>query len=110
MALECPPPPIFHRLTQTVKRMLKRKSLTATVVHLNDFFIKGNSFQECMDALNLVISLLRKLGFHINWKKVTDPCTKIVFLGVEIDLVSMCLRLPDAKLNQVRTELSLFKT
>ena len=49
-----------------------------------------------MDALNLVISLLRKLGFHINWKKVTDPGTKIVFLGVKIDSVNMCLRLPDA--------------
>ena len=103
-------PGVFHHLTQAVRRMLKRKGLTATVVYLDDFFIKGNSFQECLDALNLVISLLRKLGFHINWKKVTDPCTKIVFLGVEIDSVNMCLRLPDAKLNQVRTELSLFET
>ena len=80
------------------------------VLHLDDFFIKGNSFKECMDAMNLVISLLRKLGFHINWKKVTDPCAKIVFLGVDIDLVNMCLKLPDAKLNQLCTELSLFET
>ena len=57
-------PGIFHRLTQAVKRMLKRKGLNATVAYLDDFFIKGNSFQECLEALNLVISLLRKLGFH----------------------------------------------
>ena len=57
---------IFHRLTQAVKRMLKQKGLEATVVYRDDFFIKAASFQECLDALNLVINLLRKLGFHIN--------------------------------------------
>ena len=103
-------PGIFHRLTQAVKRMLKRKGLNATVVYLDDIFIKSNSFQECLDALNLVIGLLRKLGFRINWKKVTDPSTKIVFLGIEIDSVNMCLRLPDVKLNQIRADLSLFET
>ena len=59
---------------------------------------------------DLVIGLLRKLGFRINWKKVTDPSTKIVFLGIEIDSVNMCLRLPDVKLNQIRADLSLFET
>ena len=102
-------PGIFHRLTQAVERMLKRKGLEATVVYLDDFFIKADSFRECLDALNLVINLLRKLGFHINWKKVNDPCTKIVFLGIEIDSVNMCLRLPDDKLHQIRNELLLFQ-
>ena len=103
-------PGIFHRLTQAVKRMLKWKGLDATVVYLDDFFITANSFQECLDALNLVISLLRKLGFHINWKKVTDPSTKIVFLGIEIDSVNMCLWLPNDKLHQIRDELLQFQT
>ena len=103
-------PGIFHRLTQAVKRMLKRKGLSATVVYLDDFFIKANTFDECLEALNVVLSLLRKLGFHINWKKVTDPCTKIIFLGIEIDSLNMCLRLPDDKLYQIRNELSLFLT
>ena len=66
-------PGIFHRLTQAVKRMLKPKRLNATVAYLDDFFIKGDSFQEYLDALNLVISLLRKLGFHINLKKSCRP-------------------------------------
>ena len=103
-------PGIFHWLTQAVKRMLKRKGLSATVVYLDDFFIKANTFDKCLEALNVVISLLRKLGFHINWKKVTDPCTKIIFLGIEIDSLNMCLRLPDDKLYQIRKGLSLFLT
>ena len=79
------------------------------MVYLDDFFIKADSFRECLDALNLVINLLCKLGFHINWKKVNDPCTKIVFLGIEIDSVNMCLRLPDDKLHQICNELLHFQ-
>lgn len=101
-------PGIFHRLTQAVRRMLIRRGLTATVVYLDDFFIKADTLKECAEAMNLLIALLRKLGFQINWKKVVDPSTKIIFLGIEIDSIAMCLRLPDEKLTQVRHELSLF--
>ena len=103
-------PGIFHRLTQAVKRMLERKGLKAVVVYLDDFFIKADSFEDCVDALNLVISLLRKLGFHINWQKVTDPSTRIIFLGIEIDSSNMCLRLPDDKLHQALDELRSFRS
>ncbi|MEW8547701.1 MAG: reverse transcriptase domain-containing protein [Candidatus Thiodiazotropha sp.] len=103
-------PGIFHRLTQAVKRMLKRHGLRATVVYLDDFFIKADSFEDCLLALNTLISLLRKLGFQINWNKVVDPTTRITFLGIEIDSMEMCLRLPDEKLHQVRDELLHFQT
>ena len=56
----------------------------------------------------MLITLLRKLGFNINWKKVVDPSTRITFLGIGIDSIAMCLRLPDEKFIQVRHELSLF--
>lgn len=102
-------PGIFHRLSQAVRRMLKRHGLTAVVVYLDDFFIKADTFRDCMEALNLTISLLRKLGFSINWKKVVDPSTTITFLGIEIDSVNMCLRLPEDKLVQVREELARFQ-
>lgn len=102
-------PGIFHRLTQAVKRMLKRRGLNATVVYLDDFFNTAETFADCVQALNTLISLLRKLGFQINWNKVVDPTTKLTFLGIEIDSIAMCLRLPEEKLLQVRHELSLFQ-
>ena len=89
--------------------MLKRHGLTATVVYLDNFFIKGETFEDCLNALNIIVRLLRKLRFHINWNKVVDPCTKITFLGIEIDSLEMCLRLPDEKLHQVRQELAHFQ-
>ena len=102
-------PGIFHRLTQAVKRMLNRRGLKATVVYLDDFFIKADTLYDCAAALQILVQLLRKLGFQINWNKVVDPTTKITFLGIEIDSVNMTLRLPDEKLHQVREELALFQ-
>ena len=101
-------PGIFHRLTQAVRRMLIRRGLKATVVYLDDFFIKADTLKECAEAMNVLIALLRKLGFQINWKKVVDPSTRIIFLGIEIDSIVMCLRLPEDKLTQVRQELFIF--
>ena len=100
-------PGIFHRITQAVRRMLIRCGLAATVGYLDDFFVKADTLQDCLAAMNTLISLLRKLGFHINWKKVIDPTTRITFLGIEIDSITMCLRLPDEKLIKIRQELSL---
>jgi hypothetical protein len=45
----------------------------------------------------------------INWSKVVDPTTKITFLGVEIDSVSMEVRLPREKLSLLQEELAAFK-
>ena len=77
------------------------------VVYLNDFLlIKADTFEACVSALNMLIALLRKLGFNINWNKVVDPTTKLTFLGIEIDSVEMCLRLPEEKLIQIRQVLA----
>ena len=40
-------PGIFHRLSQAVRRMLKRRGL-ADVVYLDDFFIKANTFKNAL--------------------------------------------------------------
>jgi hypothetical protein len=32
-------------------------------------------------ALNSLVHLLRKLGLMINWSKVVDPTTSIIFWG-----------------------------
>ena len=88
--------------------MLIRRGLKATVVYLDDFFIKADTLKECAEAMNVLIALLRKLGFQINWNKVVDPSTRIIFLGIEIDSIAMCLRLPEDKLTQIRQELFIF--
>ena len=93
-------PAIFNRITKAVLRMLVRRGITASVVLLDDFFIAAASFEECKHALNVLIHLLRSLGFQINWKKVVGPTQALVFLGIYIDTVRGQLSLDPDKVQE----------
>lgn len=95
-------PGIFHRITQSVRRMLLRRGIDGVVVYLDDFLIISNSYQECKYALNTLLGLLRCLGFAISWSKVEGPTQGITFLGIHIDSVNFTLELPPKKLGELR--------
>ena len=78
-------PAIFNRITQSIARMMHRNGFNC-VCYLDDFFLCEYSYARCVEALASFISLLRSLNFRINWKKVVDPCRRMTFLGVQIDL------------------------
>ena len=89
-------PSHFHRLTQSMRRMMERRNFQC-IVYLDDFFVSAPSFEECQTALNCLITLLRSLGFSIAWQKVVDPTQCLTFLGIEIDSKTMTLHLPNDK-------------
>lgn len=89
-------PSIFNILSASIRRMMLRRGF-ATFSMLDDFLVVGRTFDECKRALNALIALLRSLGFRINWTKVVDPTTKLVFLGIEIDTVAGVLCLDPVK-------------
>lgn len=91
-------PGIFHRLTQAVRRMMARRGFTDLVVYLDDFLIIEQSYDRCLEAQRVLISLLRDLGFSIAWEKVEGPTNSLQFLGVKIDTIKTVLELPAQKL------------
>ncbi|XP_078000553.1 uncharacterized protein LOC144453148 [Glandiceps talaboti] len=103
-------PHVFHRITQSVRRMMARRNYNALVVYLDDFLIIADDYQSCVAALNTLLRLLRKLGFYIAWNKVVGPSQKLTFLGIDIDTVSLTLQLPPAKLNELHLLLLEFSS
>ena len=79
-------PEIFHRLTQAITRMMKRRGFTV-LAYLDDFLIIADTKVECQQAYEELIKLLGELGFQINWDKAVGPCQRLTFLGIEIDTV-----------------------
>lgn len=101
-------PMIFHRLSQSVQRMLRRRGINCSVVYLDDFIIIAPTAEECMAAMNILIGLLRNLGFAISWSKVCGPTQNITFLGINIDTVRMLLSLPQEKVEDFMLLLNKF--
>ena len=51
--------------------------------------------------MNVLLALLRKLGFSISYKKVEPPTTALPFLGIHIHMVSMTLALPQERVDSL---------
>ena len=95
-------PRSFHRITQTVRRMMVRRGFDLTVVYLDDWLIIALTYAECYRGLTVLLELLRELGFAISYSKVETPATSMVFLGINIDSLSMSISLPQEKVAELR--------
>ena len=95
-------PGIFHRLTQSVRRMMCRKGFDDIVVYLDDFLIVSQSKEECELAFTTLRELLLDLGFEISPSKVVPPCQQLTFLGIVFDTQAMELSLPPDKLKETK--------
>jgi hypothetical protein len=95
-------PTIFHRLSQAVKRMMLRRGYTGIVAYQDDFLVTGSTYEKCLGAWNVMVHLLQELGFEINQKKLIHPCLSIVFLGIQLNMDTCELSLPEVKLQAIR--------
>ena len=100
-------PFIFHRCSQAVRRIMASMGFNV-VVYLDDFLIVESTRERCKEGLDTLVKLLRELGFGISWKKVEDPCQKLIFLGICINSIDMSLSLPEDKLKELQTLLLSF--
>ena len=85
-----------------------RQGFNGIVAYIDDFFIAAPTYQECQKWMNILIQLIRKLGFLISWKKVVGPIQKLTFLGVQINTTDCSLSLDEDKLRRFQQELQLF--
>ena len=96
---------IFNTLTQAVRRIMRREGFHNITVYLDDFLVWGPDRASCLRALNRLMTLVRDLGFAINYTKLVAPTTCLTFLGIEIDTVRYVLSLPADKAADLRAEL-----
>jgi len=101
-------PAIFHRISQAVKRCMQRKGFKDIVVYIDDFLIVAPTYERCNEALHVLISLLRRLGFCISWQKLVGPTQRLTFLGIDIDTVASTLSLGPEKLIKLDQQLEDF--
>ena len=101
-------PGIFHRLTQSVTRMMARRDMTV-LAYLDDFLVIADTEYDCWIAFRQLVTLLEQLGFTINWSKVIDPTQSLIYLGIEINSVLRQLILPEQKLCEIKDALQAAK-
>lgn len=101
-------PFIFTKILKPVVKMLRSCGHLSTI-YLDDLLLLGNSYSNCINNIEVTISLLTALGFKINQEKSKlSPSTSVKFLGYIIDSHSMKITLPKEKRMLIKAELQKF--
>lgn len=93
-------PSIFQRISRSIARMTQVRGFKI-ISYLDDFLLMGYTEEECTNAQQILIELLTRLGFLVNWAKVVVPTKRVQFLGLLIDSELQQIVLPEDKLTQL---------
>ena len=94
-------PRVFTKLLKPVMALLRQRGIRS-MIFLDDILLMAGSEQSLECQSQEVLSLLRLLGFRINWiKSQLLPTHKLVYLGFTINTILMTLTLPEERLQKI---------
>lgn len=80
-------------------------NITVVIHYIDDFLFVVQSLEVASAQLDMALRLCRTLGMPMSPKKTEGPCTRLVFLGIELDTVTMRARLSDERLADLKSML-----
>lgn len=96
-------PKIFRALADTVKGIARREGIKFVIHYLDDFLIVGPpASTDCSTARSKLLAIFNCLGLPVAKEKLEGHTTVLDFLGFTLDTASMEVRLPTAKLRELR--------
>ena len=97
---------IFESFSSALQAIFQHQVPDAQCLHmLDDFLFIAQDNETCQRHLDAFITICRDIGVPIAQDKTTTPSTSITFLGIQLDTVHKCARLPPDKLQAYKQEL-----
>ncbi|KAK3103024.1 hypothetical protein FSP39_015834 [Pinctada imbricata] len=98
---------LFEKFATFLEWELKRRSGSECIVHyLDDFLLAGAANSDgCIELMACYSNLCEELGVPLAPEKTIGPATCLTFLGLEIDTVQMLVRIPQEKLDKLKSAL-----
>lgn len=102
---------IFEKFSCSLQWSLKTKCEVQKVSHIIDDFIFVGSADtgECLNSLNKFMSLAKDLNLPIKHAKTVLPSTCVEVHGIMIDTKSMIAKLPQNKVQALRSLLNMYR-
>ena len=98
----CSAPKIFNTLADALEWLVKREGVESVLHYLDDFLLVGNNRDSCLEALQALQRVFRRLDVPLAPEKLEGPATTLIFLRIEMDTGAMSQRLPAEKLTELR--------
>ena len=92
-------PKIFSAVADAAEWMVRDEGVTSIMHYLDDFLLVGPPGSDtCQKSMDCLLRVFEDVGLPIAPSKLEGPTTKLTFLGIEVDTVTMTIRLPAGKL------------
>ena len=96
-------PKIFTAVADALEWIIKQQGVQMLEHYLDNFILLGPpSDPTCQWDLDVLICTCSELRVPLAEHKLQGQCTKLVFLGIEVDMVNGHLHLPSEKLHWLR--------
>lgn len=92
----------MQRVATAIVRMLRDRGVIAKM-YIDDLILVSPTREKVCHDLEIAQALLHDLGLPEAPDKVQPPSTKVTWLGVEIDFVSMTISVPKQKLEEIKS-------
>ena len=97
-------PKIFTGVADAVEWIARQEGVAKILHYLDDFLLVGRpGSTECGKALSTLLGMFERLGIPVASEKLEGPTQVLTFLGIEVDTSALEIRLPQAKLAELRT-------
>ena len=104
-------PKIFTAVADALEWILTQRGVTSSDHYLDDFLTMGKATSsDCENNLRLILEVCEWLGVPLKSSKIEGPATTLTFLGIQLDTVTMDIRLPEEKLVHLMSMLAGWRT
>ena len=95
-------PKLFCKILKPVLAHLRSKGLISSI-YIDDFYLQGSSYLDCLNNVNTTLELLRFLGFEISNKSSLTPSTSLQPLDFILNSCDMSISLGNNKREHILT-------
>lgn len=97
---------LFEKFATFLESLARERSNSKFIEHyLDDFFFVGCSANECFMRMSVFRQICGEVNIPLAEDKTLGPSKTIIFLGLEIDTVSMVIKIPRDKLVEAEEKL-----
>ena len=97
---------IFSAVADALHWILVQKGVNNLLHYLDDFIFVAESLDEAKKNMQILVTTFASLGVPLETSKLEGPARCLTFLGIELDTVTLQLRLPNDKLQCLKEALA----
>lgn len=87
----------MQRMAELIRRALRAVDITC-VIYLDDALVITPKSRDADSDFAVARGVIRDLGLPIAWEKIINPCTRLRFLGIIIDVEKREISIPSEKI------------